>query len=319
MSSQELNLAALDLDRAVHRRSDTLWLRTQLLTSARLIYVWRGLNLFELAERKKPLFLSSATLSDLSEPIFLGICQDEIAYFAVNLGEPPTEQDALDAVGLDAKQARFIHLRSFDGSLFADERALLFYARVLANWRSEQKFCNRCGSPTYPEEAGHLMACSNKGCAAKHFPRSDPATIMLVHDGDNCLLGRQPSWPEGIYSTLAGFVEAGESVEEAVRREVKEESGIVVTNVRYFGSQPWPFPQSLMLGYFAQAVTREIVRGPELADARWFDIGETREILKRLSTRFPHLDTIARRLIRTWLETKSEVPNVLGPTEERKE
>jgi NAD+ diphosphatase len=306
MSPQELKLDALNLDRAAHRRGDTLWLRAQLLTSARLVYVWRGLNLFEISERKKPLFLSPAALTDFSEPIFLGVRRDGIAYFAVNVGEQPTEQHALNAVGLNLEQARFIHLRSFDGSLLADERALLFYARALANWRDEQKFCNRCGSPTYPEEGGHVMACNNQSCGAKHFPRSDPATIMLVHDGDYCLLGRQPSWPEGIYSTLAGFVEAGESVEEAVRREVKEESGIVVTNVRYFDSQPWPFPQSLMLGYFAQAITREIERGPELADARWFDIAETREILKRLSTRFPHLDTIARRLIRSWLETKEQ-------------
>jgi NAD+ diphosphatase len=174
----------------------------------------------------------------------------------------------------------------------------------LANWRSEQKFCNRCGSPTYPEEGGHVMACSSGNCAVKHFPRSDPATITLVHDGNNCLLGRQSSWPEGVYSTLAGFVEAGESVEDSVRREVREESGIVVGDVRYFGSQPWPFPRSLMLGCFAQAVTREIARGPELADVRWFDLTETREVLKRLSTRFPHLDTIARRLICSWLETK---------------
>ena len=292
------------LDRAAHRRGDTLWIRTQLSTTARLVYVWQGLNLFEIGEKKRPLLLSPAALSDFSQPIFLGVGQDETAYFAVDLGEQPMEEDALNALGLNRKQARFIHLRSFDGSLSADERALLFYARALANWRSEQKFCNRCGSPTYPEEGGHVMACSNESCAVKHFPRSDPATITLVHDGNNCLLGRQPSWPEGVYSTLAGFVEAGESVEDSVRREVREESGIVVGDVRYFGSQPWPFPRSLMLGCFAQAVTREIVRGPELADVRWFDLTETREVLKLLSTRFPHLDTIARRLIRSWLEAK---------------
>jgi len=292
------------LDRATHRRGDALWLRTQLSTTARLVYVWQGFNLFETGEKKRPLFLSPAVLSDFSEASFLGVGQDETGYFAVDLGEQPTEEDALNALGLNLKEARFIHLRSFDGSLSAGERALLFYARALANWRSEQKFCNRCGSPTYPEEGGHVMACSSGSCAVKHFPRSDPATITLVHDGNNCLLGRQSSWPEGVYSTLAGFVEAGESVEDSVRREVREESGIVVGDVRYFGSQPWPFPRSLMLGCYARAVTREIARGPELADVRWFDLTETREVLKRLSTRFPHLDTIARRLIRSWLETK---------------
>ena len=146
------------------------------------------------------------------------------------------------------------------------------------------------------------MGCTNPECATKHFPRTDPATIMLVHSGDLCLLGRQASWPEGMYSTLAGFVEPGEKLEEAVFREVKEESGVVVKNIRYFGSQPWPFPQSLMLGFFAEAETKEITRGAELQDVRWFHVSEAKEILERLAGRFPHLDTIARRLIRHWVE-----------------
>ena len=151
-----------------------------------------------------------------------------------------------------------------------------------------------------------MMACTNPSCATKHFPRTDPATIMLVYDGDHCLLGRQPSWPEGMYSTLAGFVEPGESLEEAVFREVKEESGVEVKNIQYFASQPWPFPQSLMLGFFAEAVTKEITRGAELEDVRWFHVSEAREILRKLAGRFPHLDTIARRLIRHWVDSKTE-------------
>ena len=133
------------------------------------------------------------------------------------------------------------------------------------------------------------MGCTNPECQTKHFPRTDPATIMLVHSGDRCLLGRQASWPEGMYSTLAGFVEPGEKLEEAVFREVKEESGILVKNIRYFGAQPWPFPQSLMLGFFAEAETQEITRGIELEDVRWFDLTETQELLGRLESRFPHL------------------------------
>ena len=148
------------------------------------------------------------------------------------------------------------------------------------------------------------MVCTNSECKHQYFPRSDPATIMLIHRPGFCLLGRQPSWPEGVYSTLAGFVEAGESAEQAVVREVKEESGIEIQNLRYFSSQPWPFPQSLMLGFFAEARTTEITCGSELADVRWFTVEETRNLLARLSSRFPHLDTIARKLIRTWLEAQ---------------
>jgi NAD+ diphosphatase len=186
--------------------------------------------------------------------------------------------------------------------LTPQDRAVLFYSRSMIHWHHEQKCCGRCGASTQPEEGGHVMACTNPQCAAKHFPRSDPATIMLVHNGENCLLGRQAAWPPGVYSTLAGFVEPGETLEEAVVREVKEESGVEVKNIRYFGSQPWPFPQSLMLGFFAEAITEEIKCGSELEDVRWFTISEARALMVKLSTRFPHLDTIAKRLIRHWVE-----------------
>jgi NAD+ diphosphatase len=239
-------------------------------------------------------------------PIFLGIRPKSGSLFAADLSARPTEEDALTSLSLTTDQARFIPLRQFDGLLSAEDRALLFYARSLTHWQGEQRFCNRCGSPTLPEEAGHVMGCTNPSCAAKHFPRTDPATIMLVHNGDYCLLGRQSSWPEGMYSTLAGFVEPGESLEEAVFREVKEESGVEVKNIHYFGSQPWPFPQSLMFGFIAEAATKEITRGAELEDVRWFHVSEAREILRKLAGRFPHLDTIARRLIRHWVNSKTE-------------
>ena len=224
----------------------------------------------------------------------------------MDLSAIPTEEGALAYLALDSNQTRFIPLRQFDGPLSAEDRSLLFYSRSLTHWQREQRFCNRCGSPTVAEEAGHVMACTNPACATKHFPRTDPATIMLVHDGDRCLLGRQSSWPEGMYSTLAGFVEPGESLEEAVFREVKEESGIEVKNIHYFGSQPWPFPQSLMLGFVAEAATREITRGAELEDVRWFDVSEARNLVRKLAGRFPHLDTIARRLIRHWVSGKGK-------------
>ncbi|MBV9673606.1 MAG: NAD(+) diphosphatase [Verrucomicrobia bacterium] len=287
------------LDRAADLRNDTDFL-TSKLSCARFVPVWKGLNLFQTAAPQTPILLDA--INQGQNLIFLGLDQEGNGLFAVHLRSELTEEEALAALRLNRETAQFIHLRHFTGLLNSEERALLFYSRSMGLWHENQAFCSRCGARTYQEQGGHIMACSNPSCAAQHFPRSDPATIMLVHDGDSCLLGRQPSWPEGMYSTLAGFVEVGESVEEAVAREVQEESGIIVTNIRYFGSQPWPFPQSLMLGFFAEAASRDIVLGAELEDVRWFTIAETKQLLNRLEGRFRHLDTIARRLIRHWLE-----------------
>jgi NAD+ diphosphatase len=285
------------LQREAHLRTNVAWLEEQRVSSAAVYVMWRGLNLFSISGEKRPLVLPAAALPLSIRLIFLG----------ANLTEPKTAVEALSLIGLDESQARFIHLREFRGLLTPDEQQVLLYVRALINWQDAQQFCSRCGSPTLPEEAGHVMACTNPECATKHFPRSDPATIMLVQHGDSCLLGRQPSWPEGIFSTLAGFVEAGESAEEAVVREVKEEAGIEITNLRYFGSQPWPFPQSLMLGYFADAATTEIVCGSELAEVRWFDVAETKDVLRRHIARFPHIETISQKLMKRWLAEKVAV------------
>jgi NAD+ diphosphatase len=289
-----------DLDRIAHLRSDSSWLKAQLANHALLVAVWRGLNLFTTANPPAPLFLPANP--EVASPLFLGIREhDQAAFFATNVNVE-TEDEALSALFVDPAKAHFSHLRSYTGHLSRSERNVLFYARSLGLWHEELKFCHRCSSRLQAEEAGHVLACPNASCGAKHFPRSDPATIMLVHHDDHCLLGRQPDWPQGMFSTLAGFAEVGETLEDAVRREVKEESGILVEKIRYFGSQPWPFPQSLMLGFFAEAITTDIVRGVELEDVRWFNREETARILDRLSSRYPHLDTIARRLIRHWLE-----------------
>ena len=290
------------LEREAHRRGDSEWLRQQLSNAAQFIFLWNGCNLFGVGQEKRPLVLELPEPEKVLNPIFLGILRQSGALFAADLSARRSEEDALASLNLNTDLARFIPLRQFDGSLSSEERSLLFYSRSLTYWHEQQKFCHRCGHPTLPEEAGHVMGCTNPNCATKHFPRTDPATIMLVYSGDLCLLGRQASWPQGMYSTLAGFVEPGEKLEEAVFREVKEESGIEVKNIRYFGSQPWPFPQSLMLGFFAEAETKEITRGAELEDVRWFHFSEAKEILGKLAGRFPHLDTIARRLIRHWVE-----------------
>jgi NAD+ diphosphatase len=300
------NFPLIVLQREAHLRNDMTWLEEQRVGSAGVYVMWRGQNLFAISGEKRPLVLQMAALPSSVQPIFLGLLADSQPAFAANLAEPKTADEALSLLGLGEGGARFIQLRESRGVLTPEDQRLLLYARALINWHEGQRFCSRCGSPTIPEEAGHVMACTNADCAVKHFPRSDPATIMLVQQGDRCLLGRQPSWPEGLFSTLAGFVEAGESVEEAVLREVKEEAGLEITNLRYFGSQPWPFPQSLMLGYFAEAVTTEIACGSELAEVRWFDVAETKEVLRRHIARFPHIETISQKLMKQWLAEQAK-------------
>jgi NAD+ diphosphatase len=171
--------------------------------------------------------------------------------------------------------AEFQDIRTVIGALDRDEAGLLAYARALVTWRGRHQFCGKCGSPTEARQSGHAVTCSDAECATETFPRIDPAIIVLITDGERCLLGRQASWRPGWYSTIAGFVEAGESLEDAVAREVLEETGIHVEHVEYHSSQPWPFPQSLMLGFVARASTTDIFRTDnELEDARWFTRAE---------------------------------------------
>jgi NAD+ diphosphatase len=293
------------VERAVELRADSKRLADILANGAEFIPVWHGQNLFDESGQGRPVLVTAASAQHLSSPIFLGLRSDATGLFTGNVVHADTQDAALNTIGLGDGTAAFVQLREFTGTLSSDERSTLLYSRALLHWHDTQRFCSRCGSPTVATEGGHVMVCSNPECQHQFFPRSDPATIMLIHRPGFCLLGRQPSWPEDVYSTLAGFVEAGESAEQAVVREVREESGIEIRNLRYFSTQPWPFPQSLMLGFFAEAVTTEIVIGSELADVRWFSVEDTRSVLARLSARFPHLDTIARKLIRTWLEEQS--------------
>ncbi len=190
-------------------------------------------------------------------------------------------------------------LRPLAALLPAPESALLAYARGLSLWRSRQRFCGVCGSPTQPIRGGHVLRCTHPQLPHDFFPRIDPAIIVLVTTGEQALLGRQASWPAGRYSTIAGFVEPGESLEDAVAREVLEETGVEVDEVHYHSSQPWPFPASLMLGFRATAGARqEIRRGSELEDAQWFaraDLLSGRVLL-------PPPQAIARRLIGAWLD-----------------
>jgi len=229
--------------------------------------------------------------SDEENPILLGHHGDTY-YFAL----PVTEQRT------PPSQHEFRGLRSLAGDLAGADAALLAYARAMVLWHANHPFCARCGARTRSIEAGHARLCTQSDCGSRHFPRVDPAIIVLVTRDDRCLLGRQPEWPPGRYSTIAGFVEPGESLEEAVIREVREETGIEAAHPRYHSSQPWPFPSSLMLGYTAEAISEEIslVDG-ELEDARWVNRADIAS--GRVLTPTPF--SIAYALVRTWYERDS--------------
>ena len=196
-------------------------------------------------------------------------------------------------------------LRPLAPMLPADSASLLAYARALTLWRGRHRYCGVCGAPNQPARAGHVMRCSR--CDNETFPRLDPAIIVLVTDasGDRALLGRESAWPAGRYSTIAGFVEPGESLEDAVEREVLEETGVQVGDVEYHSSQPWPFPSSLMLGFHAVARTEAItLRDGELEDARWF----TRADVEAGHPALPPPGAISARLIDAWFNQPGGPP-----------
>jgi NAD+ diphosphatase len=177
-------------------------------------------------------------------------------------------------------------------------------------WRRRHRYCGSCGAPARSESAGHVMKCTSPACGAEQFPRLDPAIIVLVSDGERALLGRQAAWPAGQYSTIAGFVEPGESLEDAVAREVMEETGVAVTDAHYHSSQPWPFPSSLMVGFTARAGTDAVPRADEeLEDVRWF----TREEIAAGHPRLPPPQSVSFRLIEDWYDSGSPLPLRLTP------
>jgi NAD+ diphosphatase len=240
------------------------------------------------------------------EFVFLGVI-DERAHFALDVSpvEAPLDMlrsPVLAASGIAAAELRFADLRQLGGRLARHEGALLAFARAMVFWHSRHRFCGLCGSPTRSEEAGHMRRCTDPACHTMHFPRTDPAVIMLVTQGERALLGRNKNFVKGMWSTLAGFVEPGESLEDAVAREVREETGIEVGPVIYHSSQPWPFPANIMLGFHAEAVSSEIrVDYGELEDARWFERDWLLSHQDDDAFRMPRLDSIARRLIEDWL------------------
>jgi NAD+ diphosphatase len=206
-------------------------------------------------------------------------------------------------VGPDHADDTWTGLRGIVADVDEDEAALVVHAVGVAEWLFATRHCARCGGSLEVRQLGHVLRCTS--CGREEFPRTDPAVIMVVVEGeepdDRCLLGRHPAWPPGRYSTLAGFVEPGESMEQAVRREVFEESGIRVGEVSYFGSQPWPLPRSLMVGFVARAESTEVsVDGEEIEDARWFTRAQMKEEAEAGTLVLPGGVSISRSLVEHW-------------------
>jgi NAD+ diphosphatase len=284
------------LNRAAHLREDEAWIAGALADPAtRFVVFWQGKTLIGGMMQRAPVAHPVARpLADLPAT-FLGL-QDGVPYFAADLSAAENPYALVDA-----GDAEFTDMRAMTGALPPDDATILATARAMLHWQSKTQFCAVCGAETRPVKAGYVMLCT--GCETEHFPRTDPAVIMLVTKGDRLLLGQSHKFPKerNFYSTLAGFVEPGESLEDAVRREVFEEVGITVGEVRYHSSQPWPFPASLMLGYYAEALTEEIVlETAEMRDARWFTRAQIAD-RAALGFNLPPHDSIARRLIEDWL------------------
>ena len=289
------------LNRIAERRENHDWIAEQLTHPESLfVPVWRSRNLVHGVEEGNPeaIYISGEAAQQLRMQggpwAFLGLL-DEKAVFAVDISTAEDPVPLLpDTVG------KFVDLRAVGWGVARPEASVLAHARGLMHWRSRHRFCGVCGGVCDAKSSGHMMQCVT--CEAQHFPRTDPAVIMLVTRGDSCLLGHSTRFPRAnMYSTLAGFLEPGETLEEAVRREVFEESGVAVGLVQYHSSQPWPFPGNIMLGFYAEGLTEAItIDTEELLDARWF----TREQCKNPEAHdflLPRVDSIARRLIEDWL------------------
>ncbi|MBP8645514.1 MAG: NAD(+) diphosphatase [Syntrophobacteraceae bacterium] len=267
--------------------------------------VWDSLNLFSPGTEPKAVVLGSSGigrkfLCEFEPPIYLGETTEH-SFFALCL--PSGNGPCLDRI---SRHGRFLDLRKFLSVLDPDEISLLAYAKALDHWQRRSRFCGACGARTQVRQGGHMRVCSNGACARQYFPRTDPAVIVLVLWREQCLLGRQPSWLKGRYSVLAGFVEPGETLEEAVLREVEEETGVRVDRIRYHSSQPWPFPSSLMVGFTAWARDERIRMLPgELEDARWFSRMDISRSLENDSLVLPPPVSIAYRLVREWFDAGS--------------
>lgn len=289
------------IDRAAERRHDAVALaqgpdaRVYVIGNETIVLKNHGGTSYEPAFTLDEVRALGAT----AEPVFLGL-RDNAPWFGFGLPAPAVEalQTRADLFLTDLRSV------AVQGLVAPEHLPPIAEAKALLHWHARHRFCANCGQPTNITEGGWRRDCPS--CSAQHFPRTDPVAIMLTVDGDRCLLGRSARFASTMWSCLAGFVEPGEALEDAVRRETLEEAGIVCGEVRYFASQPWPFPSSLMIGCHAQALSRDIkIDANELEDARWFSRDETVAMLLRQhpdGLSLPPPVAIAHHIIRAWIE-----------------
>jgi len=292
------------LNRASEKRTDAKWIESKRRDPSSLIFpMWR-LEPFLVGREKSPMELGllrpgiADSLAGVDAPcVFLGLDGDT-AVFALDISEAsdPAKEGPLAGLGSfrDARMAAQV--------VSIKDAAIIAQAKAMIDWHQRHGFCPRCGAPTKMMDAGYRRLCGK--CNAEHFPRVDPVVIMLATDGEACLVGRGKLFPPGMFSALAGFVEPGETIEEAVRRELMEEASVKIGEVTYYATQPWPFPSSLMIGCFAKALSRDVkVDENELAEVRWVERKVARELIEGKQVdglRVPPPIAIAHHLIRTW-------------------
>ena len=305
LSAHQNTFAGNPLKRASERRGDVSWLSEKLLAQDSLaIALWNGQPFVETAPDGgvQIAYLPSRMAEDLAggaeRLLFMGLWQ-ETAVFAVDLegGHDPAD-------GPLAGLGRFEDLRAMALRLPATDAAIMATAKSMFEWRRRHRHCSSCGEHTDVVDGGWKRACPS--CKAEHFPRTDPVVIMLAVHGDRCMLGRQEIWPKGMFSALAGFLEPGESIEEACARELEEEAGLKTLSVEYHSTQPWPYPSSLMIGLIAQVASDEATPDQtELSEVRWFTKAEARDVLagKVEGTFAPGAMAIAHQLLKTWAES----------------
>ncbi len=293
-----------DLDRKVKQRKEQEQLHTlQTDASSRYILFHKNRFLIGYMPKMSPCLLDAAEFGQLTPAVrhvvFLGSRKAK-HYFAAEL----KDADAANSFNSDTQE--FVGLRESGRGLKARDASMLSYAKAMFNWHEAHRFCGVCGSRTQPEQGGHVRKCTNEKCKTTHFPRTDPAIIVSVIRDSKCLFGRQKTWPPKRYSVIAGFVEPGESIEQAVAREVLEETNIEIDRIHYHSSQPWPFPGSIMLGFSATAASETIhLNDGELQDAHWRSVNDVISGLAADDFRLPTPLSIAYRLIEDWFNENS--------------
>lgn len=290
------------LDRAAVQRRNADWVEEQKKRDdARFLPFWKHDPLVKTGDARGLAWTTNAILEaagDDPHPVLLGL-EDDVAHFAIDMSSIESSPEA--ELGVDGA-AKFEDLRAVSGHLSANELGVAAQGRSLVDWHATNFWCPGCGGSTRPRQGGAMRVCGD--CSIEHYPRTNPVVIAVVTDGERCLLGRSRGWPAAMYSALAGFVEPGETLEDAMRREVKEEAGIDVGKVDYVKSQPWPFPSSLMIGCIGYAENTKIEVDPlEIESAEWFDRKTIRAALEGKSDELvvPPAMAIAHHLVREWV------------------